>query len=228
MEAPAADDEYERDEIGLDVSTRRRGLRGNRGRPPVTPDAGAVDGGRVGVGGEGKTRRLSVPAERWFSGSDVCDWMGVGCDDEGGRGNTTEVATAAAVKVLVELRLTGRDLTGTIPPEIGLLRSLTYLNLSDNVLGGSLPDEIFYGCQDLRVLMLDHNRLTGTLGDDVGLGKLSRLEKLYLGDNLLDGTLPGMGLNSLGRLSEFYSLSLSLSLSLPSFALMLPSFAQPR
>ena len=41
-----------------------------------------------------------------------------------------------------KLDLSNSGLTGSIPPEIGNLTNLTYLNLSDNQLSGIIPDEI--------------------------------------------------------------------------------------
>ena len=43
---------------------------------------------------------------------------------------------------LIYLVLSSNQLTGSIPPEIGNLDSLTYLNLSDNQLTGEIPESI--------------------------------------------------------------------------------------
>ena len=68
--------------------------------------------------------------------------------------------------------LWGRDLTGTIPPELGELTELTSLQLGGNRLTGRIPD--LGGLSRLRILDLRGNRLTGGvpawLGDAADLG----------------------------------------------------------
>jgi hypothetical protein len=55
------------------------------------------------------------------------------------------------------------NMTGYLPPEIGLLTLLERIDLSDNEISGHLP---------------------------VALGSLTRLEVLYFGDNIIGGTIP--------------------------------------
>ena len=47
-----------------------------------------------------------------------------------------------SVDCTTELDLSNSGLTGEIPPEIGNLINLSYLNLEDNQLTGSIPPEI--------------------------------------------------------------------------------------
>lgn len=42
-----------------------------------------------------------------------------------------------------ELRCAGQSVSGSISPKIGLFQSVTFLDFSNNMLTGSLPDEIF-------------------------------------------------------------------------------------
>jgi hypothetical protein len=102
---------------------------------------------------------------------DECDWTGVSCTN----GTVTELSWGNA------------QLEGAIPPEIGLLTDLTYLDLSQNQLEGSLPDELFE-LTELEELFLYDNQLTGTISDRIG--DLNNLERLHLSHNELSGSLP--------------------------------------
>jgi len=62
-----------------------------------------------------------------------------------------------------ELHLYQNNLSGPLPPEFGLLSSLTYLYLDSNELTGSIPDE---------------------------WGELRNLEQLFLAGNNLEGPIP--------------------------------------
>jgi hypothetical protein len=110
-----------------------------------------------------------------------CTWEGVTC-------NVWNQATSI---VWAE-----QGLGGTIPQDIGLMTTLTHLDLGENSLGGSLPESL-YELVNLQYLYLHSNRLTGSISEDVS--KLSQLINLYLGDNALIGRFPlGLGSSELG------------------------------
>ena len=67
------------------------------------------------------------------------------------------------IATTTEIDLSGNQLTGSIPSEIGCLTNLTYLDLYNNQLTGEIPSEI---------------------------GNLTRLYSLRLYDNLLTGDIP--------------------------------------
>jgi hypothetical protein len=100
-----------------------------------------------------------------------CFWQGVTCVDS----------------VVTEIRLQSLDLPGKIPPEIGILRNLTSLDLSENQLVGSIPEEL-YEMTKLEKIFLYKNRLTGTLSPSIG--NLSNVTHLHLSHNYLSGSLP--------------------------------------
>ena len=78
-------------------------------------------------------------------------------------------------------------MNGRIPPELGKLASLEYLNLSDNTLTGAIPPELG-NLTRLTLLSLDGNRLTGPIPP--ALANLSNLGQLWLADNRLTGSIP--------------------------------------
>ncbi len=79
-------------------------------------------------------------------------------------------------------------MSGEIPPEIGDLPTLEYLDLSDNDLTGVIPSELGQ-LDSLWNLDLEKNDLTGTVPAE--LGQLGNLTDLDLSENSgLRGPLP--------------------------------------
>ena len=103
---------------------------------------------------------------------------------------------------LVYLNLSNNQLTGSIPPALGNLSELEHLYLADNQLTGSIPPELS-NLSELTYLHLSNNQLTGSIPPE--LGNLSDLQNLYLWDNQLTGSIPP----ALGNLSELQALGLS-------------------
>ena len=99
---------------------------------------------------------------------------------------------------LTELRwldLSYNHLSGPLPPELGQLVNLKNLELNWNYLSGSLPPELG-GLLNLEELYLNNNRLCGPLPAE--LGRLARrLETVDLGDNDLTGRVPSEWLTNL-------------------------------
>ncbi|CAL5002019.1 unnamed protein product [Urochloa decumbens] len=145
-----------------------------------------------------------------------CGWRGVKCD--GGR--------------VIELRLPGKRLTGTIPPgTVGNLTALRKLSLRHNGISGPIPADVA-NCGELRVFSLRNNRLTGALPEvlfslpslrhaDLSLNqfaggvsqdfnRLKQLDTLFLERNLLAGELPaGLYLPALNRLNVSFNAALT-------------------
>jgi len=78
-------------------------------------------------------------------------------------------------------------LYGEIPPEIGNLTNLTYLNLNNSNVTGEIPPEIG-NLTNLTYLSLWGNELTGEIPSS--LGNLINLTELYLHYNNLIGEIP--------------------------------------
>merc|ERR1712086_135335 len=89
------------------------------------------------------------------NGSSLCGWTGVRCD------NTTHRVTElfVAEDTLPKVPTGDKFLQGTIPESIGLLTSLTNLQLDNNNLTGSIPNSIGK-LKKLTHLFLNGNQLT--------------------------------------------------------------------
>lgn len=89
--------------------------------------------------------------------------------------------------LITQLELGNVWLKGRLPPELGLLTSLSLLDLHDNWLSGPIPTEIGL-LQMLFSLQLQENRLTGKVPTE--LGRLTRLTVLFMNNNALTGRNP--------------------------------------
>ncbi|CDP19210.1 unnamed protein product [Coffea canephora] len=168
-----------------------------------------------------------------------CRWSGIICNDAG---SVTEILlpnygiqdeltnreltnfSFSSFPNLVRLDLSGNELDGVIPHQIGTLSKLTYLNLSSNELLGELPSSIVNLTQlaqldvslnsikclippgvgnltNLITLDLSHNLFFGPIPST--LGHLSKLASLYLRGNGLEGDIP----NQIGALSRLVYLN---------------------
>ena len=140
-----------------------------------------------------------------------CDWDGVACT---GQVEDSSVEVSA-------LHLTALGLSGPLPLEIGLLTSLTVLDLADNSITGSLPSTIglLTNIQELnmpgrstsslppsqrsRSLQQQANNLSGALPSEVG--SLTALQRMNLQGNSLSGSIP----TQIGKLLNLQELNLS-------------------
>lgn len=91
------------------------------------------------------------------------------------------------------LSLFDNDIGGTLPSFLNL-RQLYYLDLSNNRMSGTIPNDWVEGNSKfvfLRHLMLDHNQLVGTLPSLLTTIGNGRLQQLTLNDNAFVGEVPG-------------------------------------
>ncbi|CAL4889920.1 unnamed protein product [Urochloa decumbens] len=88
------------------------------------------------------------------------------------------------------LNLANNKLTGTIPKEIGRLKSLAELDLSFNYLSGEIPQQLC-SLSNLQALDLSNNYLTGEI--PLALNKLSFLAEFNVSNNDLEGLIPTGG-----------------------------------
>ncbi|KAL5156295.1 Protein STRUBBELIG-RECEPTOR FAMILY 6 [Glycine soja] len=142
------------------------------------------------------------------NGDDPCgqSWKGITCS-----GNR-----------VTEIKLSNLGLTGSLPYGLQVLTSLTYVDMSSNSLGGSIPYQLPPYLQHLN---LAYNNITGTVPYSIsnltaltdlnfshnqlqqGLGvdflNLSTLSTLDLSFNFLTGDLP-QTMSSLSRITTMY------------------------
>jgi len=145
----------------------------------------------------------SLDTDAWLTTSHECNWGGVACH---GESTMPELAYC-----LDQIDFQANNLAGTIPDEVGSLKSMRYLylelgnmsgtipaavgtlgnleaiDLGTNALSGDIPQEI-YGLSSLRELKLNNNKLTGTISTQIG--SLDSLRVLNLNRNLLEGGIP--------------------------------------
>ncbi|CAM8982995.1 unnamed protein product [Rhodiola kirilowii] len=123
-------------------------------------------------------------------------------------------------------------LRGRVPDDLGKLKNLWALHLYDNSLGSEMPNDLRFvdsltNCTKLEKLDLSSNMLSGTLFDSIGnftfalqrfsiarnhitgpiperIGELSGLSWVEFSGNILTGTIP----TSIGKLTKLSSLSL--------------------
>ncbi|TKW28303.1 hypothetical protein SEVIR_3G306700v4 [Setaria viridis] len=98
------------------------------------------------------------------------------------------------------LDLSGNDLTGVIPPEIGGLRALKILNLSWNALSGPIPATLAT-LSALETLDLSNNELAGEM--PASLARLTFLSCFDVSYNRLRGLVPVGGQFSTFPCSSF-------------------------
>ena len=159
--------------------------------------------------------------DNWLTDAPLRDWYGVDTDGFGrvvgvnlaGRWDDEarewvphglEGPIPPALGDLANLRwldLSNNELSGPIPPELNGLSNLERLNLGGNGLSGPIPPELG-GLSDLRDLGLWGNALAGAIPPE--LADLANLRWLELGGNGLSGAIP----RQIGGLSDLRSLGL--------------------
>lgn len=126
-------------------------------------------------------------SDNWLTDAPLRDWYGVDTGDDGR---------------VVSLALSANGVDDRIPPHLGDLRALRFLDLGRNAVTGRLPVEMA-GLARLEVLILRSNRLDG--GIPPWLADMPSLRLLSLSSNDFDGPIP----KELGRMPVISSLYLS-------------------
>ena len=147
------------------------------------PSESSQDGGRDALvalyhatGGDNWTKN-----DNWLSDAPITEWYGVEGEKVFLGGKLYEGPIPFA------LYLGRNNLSGTIPPELGQLGQLRYLELHHNNLSGTIPSELGQ-LSNLITLWLGHNRLSGRIPPE--LGNLSNLKVANIIGNNFTGCLP--------------------------------------
>ena len=164
------------------ITATAEGARGTAEIRIENPDRAALVALYEATGGASHWRNN----RNWLTDAPLRQWYGVG--------------TNASGRVMW-LSLSGNQLTGPIPPELGNLSSLESLRLDNNRLIGEIPQELG-NLSGLESLVLIHNALYGEIPPK--LGTLANLEDLAVRDNDLTGPIPP----ELGNLSSLKRLGL--------------------
>ncbi|KAG6778399.1 hypothetical protein POTOM_018261 [Populus tomentosa] len=105
------------------------------------------------------------------------------------------------------LDLADNRLTGTIPvstgttPGLDLLVNTKHFHLGLNQLSGQIPPKLFSSGMNLIHILLESNKLTGSIPSTLGL--VTSLEVVRLDNNSLAGTVPS-NINNLTSVSDMY------------------------
>ncbi|KAM3360922.1 LRR receptor-like serine/threonine-protein kinase RGI5 isoform X1 [Capsicum galapagoense] len=96
-------------------------------------------------------------------------------------------ASFGSLHSLTYLELDNNQLSGSIPSELGKCKKLALLNLAQNNLSGVIPVELG-DISDLQVLSLQYNNLVGEIPSNIS--QLNKLQRLNFSWNSLNGSIP--------------------------------------
>ncbi len=143
----------------------------------VNPDRDALEALYYATDGPNWDRN-----DGWLTAAPLGEWYGV---ETNALGRVTEIR----LNVYDDdaSRWLGNGLAGTIPPELGTIGSLEYLDLGYNELSGRIPAELGE-LANLGLLALGGNDLSGRIPPE--LGNLTNLWYLAINFNDLTGSIP--------------------------------------
>jgi Leucine-rich repeat (LRR) protein len=121
----------------------------------------------------------------WLTGNE-CTWEGVKCVSLFLDQNRTQPSDEGD-RVVSELYLVRNNLSGNLPVNLHLLKSLTSLNLSGNRIRGEIP-KTYSSMIWLKELRLYDNLLSQEVSLD--FSQMSSLIDVNLSNNQLEGTIP--------------------------------------
>jgi len=132
----------------------------------------------------------------WINKERQCAWRVVVCDINGNvsglnLGDAAIIGTMATeigiLKSLTKIQLRGGALYGTIPPEIRELKNLEKFDIGQNFMTGTIPSGIAQ-LTNLQWLFISSNDFTGTIPSI--LGKMSSISRIEMYSNNFTSTLP--------------------------------------
>jgi len=130
---------------------------------------------------------LLEQAPQWsFPQLDVCFWEGTQCTIDPKRPDQ---------QMVTGINWARRNLTGTLPPELGLLTDLTTVDVAQNQIQGTL--EPLYQLVNAKEIFVFDNQLTGPLTRN--LEYCGNLTRFMAGFNQLTGPLPALSMKNLSK-----------------------------
>jgi hypothetical protein len=121
----------------------------------------------------------------WMSDKHECSWYGIKC---------------STLKTVTGLDLGFIKVNGIIPREVGLLTSLTDIDLHGNDLQGVIPHKLMLGLKKLEYLRLHMNGFFGAIHKEIT--NMANLKEIYMFGNYMGGTIP-KELASLKKLGKY-------------------------
>jgi len=141
-----------------------------------------------------------VNSDGWLMESNECTWSGIECD---GNGLVTELGSNGA--------LIKNNLSGVLPQEIKVFKSLEVIQIGENAIEGSIPDVLteltqlrlfdveinslsgpaivnLEGLDQLESYRISANRFSGRI--DPSIGDITSLQELWFADNQITGAIP--------------------------------------
>ncbi|KAI7755138.1 hypothetical protein M8C21_026008, partial [Ambrosia artemisiifolia] len=103
----------------------------------------------------------------------------------------------------IYLNISNNFLTGTIPNEFGKMEMVQAIDISNNNLSGGIP-VAFQNCRNLQSLDLSGNQLSGSVSDEI-FPTLNLLSNINFSRNQLEGSIP----ERMGNLTLLTSVDLS-------------------
>jgi len=104
----------------------------------------------------------------------TCEWPGVSC--------------ASSNNFIKRLDLSSQNLKGSIITEIGLLKTLEEIDLSNNTFVGTIDPATYMNLPDLKVVRLGTNEFGGTFPNE--MLEFEKLTEFNISGNLFVGSLP--------------------------------------
>ncbi|MED6143452.1 hypothetical protein PIB30_006404 [Stylosanthes scabra] len=126
----------------------------------------------------------------------LADWKGISGE--------IPSCIASSLSSLRILDLTGNQISGEIPADIGKLRRLTVFSLGDNAISSEIPKSLV-NLAGLKHLDLSNNRISGNL--PWNFGNLRMLSRALLSRNELTGSIP----KSVFKMNRLADLDLSMN-----------------
>jgi Leucine-rich repeat (LRR) protein len=125
-----------------------------------------------------------------------CEWFGIVCDANG-------YVNQIQFYDYTDIDSVGNSFVGSIPPDIGLLTSLSGLSLRTFKTGGDMMSENDTGMIPNAVLSKIPNIVTGTIPESIG--QCSKISIFDIAYGSVSGTLP----SSMGRWTDMFSFDVS-------------------